>query len=38
VAKSEYAAEHQLDLHIDDMLEYGAHFTTPFALFKASGK
>lgn len=31
--KGEYAQKHQLDLHIDDTLQYNDYFTTPFARF-----
>lgn len=31
--KGDYARKHQLDLHIDDTLQYNDYFTTPFARF-----
>ncbi len=33
-AKSIYAEEHNLDFHIDDTMQYGEYFKTPFALYK----
>jgi hypothetical protein len=32
--KSEYCAEHGIDMHIDDMPEYLTHFTTPYMLYR----
>ena len=32
-AKAEYAAQHKLDIHIDDTPAYGEYFTTPFMLY-----
>jgi hypothetical protein len=32
--KADYCREHEIDLHIDDSMEYGKYFTTPFLLMK----
>ena len=31
--KAKYSSEQGLDLHIDDTIDYGAFFTTPFLLY-----
>ena len=36
-AKAEYCREHGIDLHIDDSVKYGEHFTTPFAHYRHEG-
>ena len=32
--KAEYCTEHNIDLHVDDMMQYLEYFTTPFMFFK----
>ena len=32
--KSKYCAKHNIDMHIDDMIEYLRYFTTPYMLHK----